>query len=120
MERFGYRPADVLIVFDEVALPLGVLRLRGRGGPAGHRGLESVIENLRTAEIPRLRVGIGPIEGEVDGDLADYVLEEFSAEQGELVERVVERAADAVESWIERGLDVTMNEFNGEAVATGA
>jgi peptidyl-tRNA hydrolase, PTH1 family len=120
VERYGYHPANLLIVFDDIALPLGTLRLRGRGRPAGHRGLESVIENLRTVEIPHLRVGIAPRDGEVEGELSDYVLDEFRAEEGELVERVVARAADAVASWIEHGLAETMNEFNGEVVADGA
>ncbi|HVS16883.1 MAG TPA: aminoacyl-tRNA hydrolase [Thermoanaerobaculia bacterium] len=120
VERYGYEPAALLIVFDDVALPLGTIRMRGRGRPAGHRGLESVIESLRTAEIPRLRVGVGPREGEVGGELAEYVLDEFGKDEEELVARVVARAAEAVASWIERGLGETMNEFNGEVVATGA
>ena len=117
VERFGYRPGDILVVFDEVVLPLGALRLRGRGSPAGHRGLESVVENLRTDAVPRLRLGIAPREGEVEGELADYVLSEFEPAERDLVERVVERGTDAVISWIDRGLEATMNEFNGEAVA---
>src|SRR5690349_22027627 len=61
VERLEIDPASVLVVYDEINLPLGKLRLRRSGSPAGHRGLESVIENLRTAEIPRLRLGVaGP------------------------------------------------------------
>lgn len=117
VERFGYRAGDILVVFDEIALPLGTLRLRGRGSPAGHRGLESVVENLRTDAVPRLRLGIAPRDGEVEGELSDFVLSEFGADERELVERIVQRGTDAVISWIDRGLEATMNEFNGEAVA---
>lgn len=117
VERFGYRAGDILVVLDEIALPLGTLRLRGRGSPAGHRGLESVIENLRTDAVPRLRLGIAPCDGEVEGELSDFVLSEFEADERELVEKIVQRGTDAVISWIGRGLEATMNEFNGEAVA---
>jgi len=117
VERFGYRPDALLVVFDEVALPVGTLRLRGRGGPAGHRGLESVIENLRTDAVPRLRLGIAPQDGMIEGELADFVLAEFAVGERELVDKIVARAADAVISWLDRGLEATMSEFNGEAVA---
>lgn len=117
VERFGYRPEHILVVFDEVALPLGSLRLRGRGRPAGHRGLESILENLRTDAVPRLRLGIAPREGEIEGELSDFVLEDFDEGERELVEQVVEKAADAVVSWVDRGLEQTMNDYNGEAIA---
>ncbi|MYF03729.1 MAG: peptidyl-tRNA hydrolase, partial [Holophagales bacterium] len=61
-ERNGYAPGSILVVYDEVHLPLGRLRLRGKGSPGGHRGMESVIENLRTTAVPRLRLGIAPDE----------------------------------------------------------
>ncbi len=117
-ERNGYAPECILVVYDEVHLPLGRLRLRGNGSPGGHRGMESVIENLRTTAVPRLRLGIAPDEagsaaagrGE---DLPDFVLAPFAADEAETAERMVHRAADCVLSWVDRGVDVTMNEYNG-------
>lgn len=110
-QHFGYHPSQILVVYDEVALPLGTQRLRGRGSPAGHRGLESVLENLRTDEVPRLRLGIGGTES--DADLADFVLSPFDSTESELVEKCIHWAADACESWLDHGLEDTMNRFNG-------
>ena len=74
----------MLVVYDEINLPLGKLRLRRSGSPAGHRGLESVIENLRTAEVPRLRLGVAPEAGRPGGEeLVDFVLAPFAADERE-------------------------------------
>ncbi len=103
-------PADsALVVLDDFALPLGRLRLRARGGPGGHNGLESIIVNLSTEEIPRLRMGIGaaPESGSVD-----YVLSRFFEEERERVAAMVERAADAIKCAIDNGIVSTMNTFN--------
>lgn len=110
-QRFGYDPTQILVVYDEVALPLGTQRMRGRGSPAGHRGLESVLENLRTDEVPRLRLGIRGAEA--DHELADFVLSPFDSSESELVEKCIQWAADACESWLDSGLQDTMNRFNG-------
>jgi PTH1 family peptidyl-tRNA hydrolase len=113
-ERHELDPAAVLVVYDEVNLPLGKLRLRRAGSPAGHRGLESVIENLRTAEVPRLRLGVAP-EGEKPGgeELADFVLGPFSPEEREPVEEMIRRAAEACEAWVREGVEAAMGRFNG-------
>lgn len=114
VERLGARTQDVLIVHDDVALPLGRLRIRARGGAGGHRGMESVIENLQSDEVPRLRLGIAPEEGfEPGADLAPFVLAGFSAGERERVEELVERAADAVAAWLVEGVEAAMNRFNG-------
>ncbi|MCY3934080.1 MAG: aminoacyl-tRNA hydrolase [Acidobacteria bacterium] len=117
-ERNGYAPRNILVVYDEVHLPLGRLRLRGKGSPGGHRGMESVIENLRTTAVPRLRLGIAPDEAAAAAagrgeDLPDFVLAPFAAGEVETAERMVRRAADCVLSWVDRGVEVTMNEYNG-------
>jgi PTH1 family peptidyl-tRNA hydrolase len=102
-------PEETLIVLDDMDLPLGRLRLRPDGGTAGHNGLESVIVQFGTEQIPRLRVGIGasPVEGAVD-----YVLSRFSEEERPVVEKTVARAVDAVKWSIDNGLLSAMNLFN--------
>jgi PTH1 family peptidyl-tRNA hydrolase len=117
VERLGYRPERVLVVYDDIALPLGTLRLRPGGGPGGHRGLASILAGLRTEAVPRLRLGISPIGETPAGDLAEFVLHPFEAAERSQVERQVERAADACEAWLERGLAAAMNAFNGPTPA---
>jgi peptidyl-tRNA hydrolase, PTH1 family len=114
-ERHGLDPAGVLVIYDEVNLPLGKLRLRRGGSPAGHRGLESVIESLRTAEVPRLRLGVAPEEGQPPGGegLADFVLSPFPPDERETVEEMIRRAADACEAWLGEGIEAAMGRFNG-------
>ena len=120
MNRSGYplsavaqfykiEPQQILIVLDDLALPLGHLRLRARGGSGGHNGLESIIVQFGTEEIPRLRVGIGhaPREGYVD-----YVLSRFFDEEKPLVRSTIGRTVDAVKCAIDNGLVSAMNTFN--------
>lgn len=112
-ERHTLDPAAVLVVYDEVNLPLGKLRVRRSGSPAGHRGLESIIESLRTSEIPRLRLGVAPEGGVTYADLADFVLAPFAPEEREGVDEMIRRAADACEIWLREGVEVAMRGFNG-------
>lgn len=109
-----YRVAvsDVLIVCDDVNLPLGRLRARASGSEGGHNGLRSIAEHLGTIDYPRLRIGVG--RGDARRDLADHVLARFDPDERPGVDDVVGRAADAVEMWIAEGLDRVMNMFNRE------
>ena len=85
-ERHGFLPQELLVVYDDSALPLGALRMRSGGSAGGHRGMESVIHNLRTDEIARLRLGIAPAEGFTsDEDLSQFVLSEFAQSELEVV-----------------------------------
>jgi len=114
VERHGIDPAEILVVYDEINLPLGRLRLRRSGSPAGHRGLESILESLRTDQVPRLRLGLAPESGTPAGEgLPDFVLAPFAPEELETVATMIQRAADACEVWAEEGVDVAMNRFNG-------
>jgi PTH1 family peptidyl-tRNA hydrolase len=102
-------PAEILVVLDDFALPLGRLRLRAGGSPGGHNGLESIMVQFGTEEIPRLRIGIGaaPSAGSVD-----YVLSRFFEEEKPLVRSTIDRAAEAVKCAIDNGLVSAMNTFN--------
>ena len=120
MNRSGYpllaiaqfykiEPREILVVLDDLALPLGRLRLRIRGGTGGHNGLESIIMQFGTEEIPRLRIGIGeaPPEGSVD-----YVLSRFFEEEKPIVRSTIDRAVEALKCAIDNGLISAMNTFN--------
>jgi PTH1 family peptidyl-tRNA hydrolase len=109
MAFYKVHPADVLVVVDEVQLPLGKLRLRPSGSAGGHNGLKSVI-GMIGAEFPRLRIGVG--RGNQEWDLSDHVLSKFSAEEEPVVERAVQRAADAVELFVSEGVMAAMNRYN--------
>jgi PTH1 family peptidyl-tRNA hydrolase len=113
-ERHGLEPEALLVVYDEVNLPLGRIRLRRSGSPAGHRGLESVVENLRTIDVPRLRLGVAPAEGRPPGeDLVAFVLSPFAPEELPAAAEMVGRAADACESWLRDGVEAAMSRHNG-------
>lgn len=113
-DRFGLSGADFLIVYDDIALPLGTLRLRGKGSPGGHRGLESVLESLGTDEVPRLRLGVAGSAGPPPGEtLADFVLAPFALEEKDEVAAMIERAVSACLSWQAEGLEKAMGRFNG-------
>lgn len=107
--------ADILVILDEVQLPLGKLRARARGSAGGHNGLKSVIAHLGS-DIARLRMGVG--RGDSQNDLADHVLAKFDKSEAGEVERMISRAADAAETFIAGGIADVMNRFNGGDPAT--
>ncbi|MEM7052103.1 MAG: aminoacyl-tRNA hydrolase [Acidobacteriota bacterium] len=111
VERHGFARDAVLVIYDEVHLPLGRLRLRPAGSPAGHRGMESVIAGLRSDGIARLRLGVA--QDDAAADLVSFVLAPFDEDEQERVEKMIERAADACEGWLEGGVAAAMNRFNG-------
>lgn len=109
---FKLNPAEVLILHDELDLPLGRLQLKLGGGSGGHNGLKSVTSRLGTPDYHRIRLGIGRPPADFRGDPADFVLEAFSPSEGPQVDDLVSRAADAVELLVKRGSSVAMNEIN--------
>ncbi|MDX2079214.1 MAG: aminoacyl-tRNA hydrolase [Terrimicrobiaceae bacterium] len=101
--------SEVLVIIDDISLPLGTLRLRRSGGSGGHNGLESVLVHLATEGVPRLRVGIGAPDGR---PLHDHVLGRFLPEEREALDAAVSRAADAFEYANAHGIEAAMNQFN--------
>ena len=112
---FRIELAELLVVVDEVQLPLAKLRARPRGSAGGHNGLKSIIEYLGT-DFSRLRVGVG--RGDSRRGLADHVLARFEQDEEAEVGRMTTRAAEAVEMFITSGIEAVMNEFNGGDSAT--
>lgn len=105
---------SLLVVADDVNLPLGRLRARARGSEGGHNGLRSIIEQLGTEEFARLRVGVG--RGDKRRDLADHVLAKFEPDEREEIERAIGRAADAAELFLADGIVRMMNAFNSKGL----
>jgi peptidyl-tRNA hydrolase, PTH1 family len=103
-------PADIMVVLDDLALPVGRLRLRGSGSSGGHNGLKDIERALATNEYPRLRIGIDPAPPRVAG--RDYVLGKFTPEQRVLLEPALGRACGAIVTWIDKGISAAMNQFN--------
>lgn len=101
---------DILVVYDDVALPLGTIRVRPSGSAGGHHGLVSIIENLGTRDFARLRLGIAG-HRRYDG-LSDYVLSKFDKDEEATFKEMSERAVQAIEMWIVKGLEPVMGRFN--------
>ena len=115
MLQFRLSPSDFIIVYDDFQLPLGTLRIREDGGDGGHNGLASIINELQTEHIPRLRVGIAgtsrPTENK--GELmATYVLSPFETEEAKIAEHMINHARDAILAWVHHGIRYSMNNFN--------
>ena len=106
-------PAQTLVVYDDVDLPLGRLRFRTSGSAAGHNGIRSLIASLGSDEFPRLKVGIASADGRPAGErMVGHVLGKFRTEEQAELQIVIQRAADAVLSAVDRGLETAMNVFN--------
>lgn len=101
---------DLVIIYDDISLEEGRLRIRTKGSAGGHNGIKSIIAHTGTEKFKRIRVGIG--EKPARMDLADYVLSRFSAQERKLVDDGIDRATDAIAIMIEKGIDKAMNEFN--------
>lgn len=102
--------ADLLVVCDDVSLPLGKIRARKDGSDGGQKGLRSIIYQLNNDQIARLRLGIGR---ETPMDLSDFVLSRFSNEEGAQLKKVIHTAVSAVSDFITQGIDYVMNQYNG-------
>ena len=110
-------PADLLVVTDDVNLPLGRLRARPGGSAGGHNGLKSIAQHLGTDDFPRLRVGVG--RGDNRRDLADHVLSKFAPDERPAIDDAIARAVDAAELFVTDGIAAVMNRFNADPAAAG-
>ncbi len=103
-------PSQLLVITDDLALGPGKIRLREKGSAGGHNGLKDIIEKLGTDQFARLRIGVGPAE---ERDTKGYVLSRPFGEEKELIEKALERAAEAAFCWLEHGAEKAMSKFNG-------
>ena len=111
LARFYRVPLEhLLVVYDDLDLPLGAIRMRPAGGSGGHKGMRSIIERLGSRDFPRLRIGIDRPPGRMDP--AAYVLQDFSVEEVALLEDTLERAVAAIETWLCEGVEAAMSRYN--------
>jgi peptidyl-tRNA hydrolase, PTH1 family len=103
--------AQLIVAVDDADLPLGQIRLRASGSSGGHHGLESIEQHLGSREFARLRIGIGRVDGA--REITNYVLGKFDSTENELLKKVLERAADQIECWLDAGIEKAMSQFNG-------
>ena len=102
-------PADLLVICDDLDLPVGRMRLRGSGTGGGQKGLENILLRLGCVDVPRLRIGIGKVHKDAT---TEYVLGRFAPDERETMDETITLAADAVECWLREGIDAAMNRFN--------
>lgn len=105
-------PENLLVIYDDLDLPLGKIRLRPKGSSGGHHGMESIISHIHTSGFPRLRMGIGRPNPEAD---INHVLGAFLPEERRVMEKAIDRAAEAVGTWVKEGMDTAMNKFNSDS-----
>ena len=111
VKRYQVEPDDLVVVYDDLDLPLGKLRLRARGSSGGHRGLASIIERLGTGEFARVRVGIGRPEA-AGSEAIEYVLGDFAPTEREAVRGAIARCCEAIDTILAEGIDGAMNRWN--------
>lgn len=110
LSYYKLRPHQMLVIFDDLDLPLGTIRMRPAGGTGGHRGMRSIQNGIKTQEYPRMRVGIGRPPGRMDP--ADYVLEDFKADELDVLATTLDRSVACLIRYLENGIDDAMNECN--------
>ena len=114
---FWSAATDLMVVVDEVALPLGRYRFRAKGSAGGHNGLKSIESNLKSQEYSRLRIGIAPDDPGRRGDLADYVLDDFGKREEAVIRDLMPTFTSALEVWLKDGITPVMNKYTGDSVA---
>lgn len=113
MDFYKVDPSEFIVIYDDISLEPGALRVRKKGSAGGHNGIKNIIQHLGTQEFPRVRIGVG--EKPPFMDLADYVLSRFPKEEQPLMAQAFQDGADAVTAMLTDGVDAAMNRFNGAA-----
>lgn len=109
VREYSLQPQEVLVLYDDFALELGLIRVRARGSSGGHNGLQSIIDHLGTTEVPRIRMGIKTDEME---SWSDFVLGRFKRSELKVVDEMLEQSCDAVDLILDHGISTAMNRFN--------
>ncbi len=109
VNQLAVPPTELCVVYDDIHLDVGTIRMRRKGSDGGHNGMKSIIGSLHTNEFPRLRIGVG----EPTGAQVDYVLSEFSEAEEPAIEEAIQRAVEAIETFVSDGILTAMNRFNG-------
>ena len=109
-DKYDFSPSDMLVIYDDLDLPLGSVRIREKGGAGGHHGMESIIYHLRSEDFPRIRLGIDNVER--DSDDVEFVLSRFSEDQTGDIRNMVDYAADGALEFIYSDIQRSMNKFN--------
>ena len=116
--KFNFAPQDVLIIYDDVSLPLGQIRLRKKGSSGGQNGVQDIIDKLGTQQIARIRIGVGPENGQsFEENLADYVLANFYKDEELLLDEVLKQSCLAVRQILKSGFEQAMNCYNGKKIS---
>ena len=107
---YNITPKEIIVIYDDIDIEKGNIKIRKKGGPGSHNGMKSVIENLKTTEFGRIRVGIG--QPEFKSDMINYVIGKVPEEEQKILQQGVKKAAEAIEEIIKNGIDIAMNKFN--------
>jgi PTH1 family peptidyl-tRNA hydrolase len=114
--RWGVAPEDLLVIFDDMSLPVGKIRLRPKGSSGGHNGVKSIIYHLGTEHFPRLRIGIGPPDSLDKNGAVDYVLSRFSSQELAVIGKTKNLAVDAALAFVRDGIEAAMSAFNSRQI----
>lgn len=109
-QSLGIKPDHILVIADDVDLPVGKIRLRAQGSPGGHNGHKSIVASLKTSEYPRVKIGVGAPE---PGRMVDHVLGGFNPGERKDIHRAIEKSVEAIECVVGEGIETAMTRFNG-------
>ena len=109
-EFYNLKPEEIIVIYDDIDIEKGYIKIRKKGGAGSNNGMKSVVEELQSTDFARIRVGIG--QPEFKSDMINYVIGKVSQEEQEILQQGVEKAAKAVEEILKNGIDIAMNKFN--------